>query len=146
MKKIFGLGCLFLLSIFILSGCSLEEEVLNVKIANLENRAEELKSEIALLKEEKQELEKKNVTIKKEKGIEKYMVTFEIKQVHYTSDYKKIWKDNMNQLEFSVMVDKDFFDSIEVGKELKEELRLGSLIMENSFGSWQIIVKDKKIV
>lgn len=60
-------------------------------------------------------------------------------------DLKKMMKDAMNAIELQIPVDKEYYDSLEVGDVLDDTFRMGSLLMEGSFGSWEITVIDKEI-
>lgn len=44
-----------------------------------------------------------------------------------------------------VPVDKEYYDSVEVGDKIDDSFRMGSLIMKGSFGSWKVTVDDKEI-
>ena len=52
----------------------------------------------------------------------------------------------MNTTEFEVMVDKRYYDSVEVGQSINNDFRIGSLLMKGSVGSWDIKVADKTVV
>lgn len=75
-----------------------------------------------------------------------YVVTFEASQSHITLDIGTLIKDAMNTTEFEVMVDKRYYDSVEVGQSINNDFRIGSLLMKGSVGSWDIKVADKKVV
>ena len=51
----------------------------------------------------------------------------------------------MNAIEFEIPVDKDFYNSINVGDEIVDNFRAGSFIINGSFGSWNMKVKGKEI-
>jgi len=51
----------------------------------------------------------------------------------------------MNAIEIQIPVDKEFFDSVEIGTVINDDLRIGSLIMSGSVGSWDIRISDKTI-
>lgn len=121
-----------------LSGCGdnrelLQNEInaLNAEIIQLENQRESLKNEIA--------------TIKVENGTAKYVVTFNIKQSHFTLDIGQHIKDEMNDISIQIPVDKEYFDSINVGDTIADDFRLGSFIMKGSFGNWDVTVENKEI-
>lgn len=121
-----------------LSGCGdnrelLQNEInaLNAEIIQLENQRESLKNEIA--------------AIKVENGTAKYVVTFNIKQSHFTLDIGQHIKDEMNDISIQIPVDKEYFDSINVGDTIANDFRLGSFIMKGSFGNWDVTVENKEI-
>lgn len=51
----------------------------------------------------------------------------------------------MNAVEFNIVVDKRFYDDINVNDELLKEFRGGSFLTEGSIGNWKITVIDKFI-
>lgn len=122
-----------------LIGCGASEDELNDEVAQLE-------AEIAALEEEKLALEEKVTELKVEAGEAKYIVTLKIKQSHFTLDISEHLKDAMNDITIQIPVDKEFYDSVEVGDEIDDSFRFGSLIMKGSFGSWKVTVDDKEIL
>ena len=119
-------------------GCGANEETLS-------NRSKELQAEIQELEIQKENLENQIVDIKEEKGIAKYVVTFEIKQSHFSLDITKHIKDAMNAIEIEIPVDKEYYDNVDVGDTINDDFRVGSLVMKGSFGSWDVTVKGKDI-
>lgn len=119
-------------------GCGSNEETLS-------NRSNELQAEIQELEIQKETLENQIVDIKEEKGIAKYVVTFEIKQSHFSLDITKHIKDAMNAIEIEIPVDKEYYDNVDVGDTINDDFRVGSLVMKGSFGSWDVTVKGKDI-
>lgn len=119
-------------------GCGSNEETLS-------NRSNELQAEIQELEIQKETLENQIVDIKEGKGIAKYVVTFEIKQSHFSLDITKHIKDAMNAIEIEVPVDKEYYDNVDVGDTINDDFRVGSMVMKGSFGSWDVTVKGKDI-
>lgn len=76
---------------------------------------------------------------------EKYFVTFECKQSHFSLDIGQHLKDAMNVTEFEVMVDSDYYNSVDVGTVINDEFRVGSFVMKGSIGNWEITVTEKEI-
>lgn len=111
----------------------------------LDNQIQTLQEEIRALETQKEKLENEIVDTKVENGIAKYVITFEIKQSHFSLDLGKHLKDAMNAIEIEIPVDKEYFDSVEVGDTINDDFRVGSLVMKGSFGSWDITVKSKDI-
>jgi len=135
-----------LLSVCIsLFGCATKEEQLNSNIENLEARISELKSEISDLEVERNALKNEITDIKVENGTAKYIVTFNIKQSHFTLDIGQHLKDEMNDISIQVPVDKEYYDSLNVGDTIADDFRMGSFIFKGSFGNWDITVEDKCI-
>lgn len=111
----------------------------------LDNQIQTLQEEIRALETQKEKLENEIVDTKVENGTAKYVITFEIKQSHFSLDLGKHLKDAMNAIEIEIPVDKEYFDSVEVGDTINDDFRVGSLVMKGSFGSWDITVKSKDI-
>lgn len=122
----------------LLTGCGANEEALIQK-------CNELKSEIATLESQKKEIEKEIVDIKIDCGTAKYIITFNIKQSHFTLDISEHIKDSMNDISIEIPVDKEYYDSVNVGDNINDSFRMGSLIMKGSFGKWKITVENKEI-
>ena len=75
-----------------------------------------------------------------------YVLSIELSQSHFSLDITKHIKDAMNAIEFDIPVDKDFYDEVKVGDEILDDFRMGSFIMNGSFGDWEMEVTHKKIV
>ena len=121
-----------------LAGCGDNREYLNAEIDGL-------KSEISELENQRDSLKSEIVDIKVDNGTAKYVVTFNIKQSHFTLDLSEHMKDEMNDISIQIPVDKEYYDSIKVGDTIADDFRMGSLVMKGSFGSWDITVEDKEI-
>lgn len=135
MKKIIAI-CI--LAMCFLTGCGTTETE--------ERYREELRTEITALEAELSELQAQVIEEKEEKGTAKYVVTLRISQSHFTLDISEHIKDSMNEISLQIPVDKEFYDSLEVGDVLEDEFRIGSLLMKGSLGSWKIVVEDKTIM
>ena len=138
MKKIISL-ILVIAIILGITGCVETEESLSEDI-------KQLKSEISDLKKEKATLEKEVIKTKVEKGVAKYVVTINIKQDHAFWDFENNIKDEMNDISIQVPVDKEYYDSMEIGDVIDDSFRMGSLVMKGSFGKWEVTVEDKEIM
>ena len=121
-----------------LTGCGDNREYLNTEIDGLKVEISELENQRDLLKSE-------IVDIKVENGTAKYIVTFNIKQNHFTLDLSEHMKDEMNDISIQIPVDKDYYDSVNIGDTITDDFRMGSLIMKGSFGNWDITVENKEI-
>ena len=129
------------------TGCAVsEEERLTADISKLESRVAELQTEIAGLESEKKSLEDGLTDLKVESGTAKYVLTINIRQTHFTLDISEHMKDAMNDLSIQIPVDKEYYDSVNVGDIIDDSFRMGSFVFKGSFGSWKITVTDKKIV
>ena len=122
----------------ILTGCGDNREYLNEEIDGLKVEISELENQRDLLKSE-------IVDIKVENGTAKYIVTFNIKQNHFTLDLSEHMKDEMNDISIQIPVDEDYYDSVNIGDTIADDFRMGSLIMKGSFGNWDITVENKEI-
>ena len=129
---------MFIILCSVFTGCADEEAMLNSDLVSL-------RTEVANLKAERDNLKKEVVNIKIENNIAKYVLTLTIKQSHFTLDLSQHLKDSMNELEIQIPVDKEYFDSLEVGDTIADDFRMGSFIFCGSFGNWDITVKDKTI-
>lgn len=149
MKKIVMMMCLGLI------GCQptpegLKEEIRKLKYERdthqniLSNINSELNSKSGILTSLTNEVNLLKAT-KEGKPI-KYMLTFELGQSHFTLDIGTHLKDAANTVQFSMAVDKEFYDSVNVNQDLVNSFREGSLLFKGSFGSWHVVVVDKKIV
>lgn len=138
-RKLLTLGLIIAMT-FCFTGCG-EDAELQMKRAEIE----ELTLEINALETELQELSEMVVQEKIEHGIEKYVVTFEIKQSHMFWDYENVMKDEMNATTIEVAVDKEYYDAVNVGTTINDDFRMGSMIMSGSYGSWDISVINKEI-
>lgn len=145
MKKKFIIFMMVLTICVSLIGCTSKEESLNDNIAELETRIVELQTKVSALEAERDSLKNEITDIKIENGTEKYIVTFNIKQSHFTLDFTQHIKDEMNDISIQIPVDKEYYDSVEIGDTIADDFRMGSLIMSGSFGNWDVTVEDKCI-
>ena len=121
-----------------LSGCSKTETVTNEDVAKLE-------SEIAQLEAERDRLNEEILNTKIDNNLAKYVITFNIKQTHFTLDIGEHLKDSMNDISIEIPVDKEYYDNVEVGDVIDDSFRIGSFIWKGSFGNWKVTVESKDI-
>jgi len=133
-----------LLIVIIISGCS-KSEMNDAEIIKQELRIKELDSVITELENTKAELESIIPVIKEEKGVAKYIVKINIKQSHFTLDLNEMLKDELNDITIEIPVDKEFYDSVEIGTVLDDTFRLGSLLLKGSIGSCDVTITEKAI-
>lgn len=145
MKKKFIIFMMVLTICASLIGCTSKEESLNNNIIELETKIVELQTEVSALEAERDSLKNEITDIKIENGTAKYIVTFNIKQSHFTLDFTQHIKDEMNDISIQIPVDKEYYDSVEVGDTIADDFRMGSFIFKGSFGNWDITVEDKCI-
>lgn len=119
-------------------GCANEQEMTQKEYQALQEQVKELK-------EEKEKLAEETIEIKEEKGIAKYVLTFNISQTHFSLDISEHLKDSMNDIDLQIPVDKEYYDSVEIGDVITNDFRMGSLIFKGSFGDWKVKVSDKEI-
>lgn len=112
---------------------------------NLETEISELEEDIRTLQSEKNSIEKLIQDLREENDIPNYIVTFEIGQQHVTLDLGDLLKDEINKTELEVLVSKKYYDSVDIGTVVNNNLRVGSLALKGSFGTWNIEVIDKRI-
>lgn len=144
MKKIFVIMMILCMCLSF-AGCMSDEKVLDYEITKLEDKISELNLEISNLEAERDTLVNEIVDTKVEHGTAKYIVTFKIKQSHFTLDIGQHLKDEMNEISIQIPVDKEYYDSVEIGDTIADDFRIGSLIFKGSFGNWDIKVDDKTI-
>ena len=133
------------LCVSLLSGCMTKEEVLSNEVVQLESEVNRLNFEIEQLTKERDALMSEVIDIKIDNGTTKYIVTFNIKQSHFTLDIGQHLKDEMNDISIQIPVDKEYYDSVQIGDTIADDFRVGSLIMKGSFGNWNVTVEDKTI-
>ena len=75
-----------------------------------------------------------------------HVLSIELSQSHFSLDISEHIKDAMNSIEFDMPVDKNFYNEIKIGDEILDDFRMGSFIMNGSFGDWEMKVKNKKII
>lgn len=125
---------------FGLTGCGEEAErdALIEQIDSLKTEKAELESTVAELKD--------MATAEKIRtGTEVYIVVINISQSHFTLDLEEHMKDVMNDVDITIPVSKEFYDSVNKGTVIDDSFRMGSFIAKGSIGNWDIIVKDKYI-
>lgn len=138
MKKLFTITIGIAIMLAILTGCCDNDEY-------LEQECEELRTEIVALQEQKATIETEIIDAKETNGTAKYVVTFRIKQSHFTLDIGEHIKDAMNEITIEIPVDKEYYDSVAVGNTVNDDFRVGSLIMHGSFSNWNVIVERKEV-
>ena len=121
-----------------LSGCSKTETVTNEDVTKLE-------AEIAQLEDERDRLNEEILNTKIDNGLAKYVITFNIKQSHFSLDLGEHLKDAMNDISIEIPVDKEYYDSVEVGDVLDDSFRIGSFIWKVSFGNWKVTVESTDV-
>ena len=145
MKKLICI-ILSIVLVITLSACMSEGEYLEADIQNLREQKNNLASEIDALETEKTQLQQEIVDIKVENGTAKYVLTINIKQTHFTLDLSQHLKDSMNDISIQIPVDKEYYDSVDVGDVLDDSFRMGSFIFKGSWGNWKVTVQDKTIM
>lgn len=75
----------------------------------------------------------------------RYILTLSLKQSHFSLSITTHIKDSMNEVEFQIPVDKQYYDSLKEGDLITDQFRTGSLLLSGSFGSWKVSVKKKEI-
>ena len=145
MKKVI-LVILAIIMLFSFVSCTKSEKSLNKDVAQLEAKVSALENEISELEAERNSLKEEIIDTQAKNGTVKYVVTFKIKQTHFTLALTEHFKDALNDISISIPVDKEYYDSVEIGDEIDDSFRLGSFIFKGSFGSWDVSVKDKEIM
>lgn len=125
---------------FALAGCGNREQIDSLKqeISGLQATKQSLESEIS-------KLEDKISRKKEENGITKYVLTLKIKQSHFSLDISEHMKDSMNAMEIQIPVDREYYDSVEVGQNIADEFRMGSFVFRGTIGNFKVTVAEKEI-
>ena len=144
MKKIFLILLSFVI-LFAFAGCGKSDESLNSEIVALEEKINSLNTEISELQKERDALKEEVIDAHVENGTAKYVVTFNIRQSHFSLDITQHIKDEMNAITIDIPVDKEYYDGVSIGTVIDNSFRTGSMVVSGSFGKWKITVKDKKI-
>ena len=74
-----------------------------------------------------------------------YILEFKLKQSHFGLDIGQAAKDAMNAIKFEMAVDKEFYNSVQIGTNIVDDFRAGSAIINGSFGSWKMTVINKHL-
>lgn len=117
-----------------------ERETLMGEVTSLNGVAEQKKVEISEL-----ETKAKELGMLAQGKTPKYILKLHLKQSHFSLSIKKHISDAVNAIDFELPVDKDFYNSVEVGTEIVDEFRTGSFWLKGSFGDWEMSVKEKEI-
>ena len=75
----------------------------------------------------------------------KYVIKIQLKQTHFNIDITEHLKDAMNVAYFELPVDKEFYNSVEIGTQLANNFRVGSLLLRGSIGNWDMTIIGKTI-
>ena len=117
-----------------------ERTTIQQEVQNLSSLKNSKQKEIASLNEKLKEL-----NIYNSGKTPHYILKIRLKQSRVSLDIGEHIKDNMNAIEFELPVDKDFYNSVSVGTKITDEFRVGSFILNGSFGSWDMTVKGKVV-
>lgn len=142
----------YILFAFILSSCG--ESYHNERLHNIKQQYEivsekhnQLSNDIKRLTSYKQQLEQQCEElnyISKGKQIQ-YIITLEIKQTSFSLDLEEHIKNDLNVVKLQIPVSKEFFNSVNKGTKLSNEMRVGSLILRGSYKKLNVIVTNKEI-
>jgi hypothetical protein len=75
----------------------------------------------------------------------KYILKIQFSQSRFSLDISDHIKDSMNSGEFELPVDRDFYNSVNVGDKMVDNFRMGSFILRGSFSSWNFKIINKRI-
>jgi len=133
-----------LVILLILTGCG-EQETNRRYIDQQRYDIEQQEQELASLKKELEKLKNEVIETKIEKGLEKYILTLDIRQSRFSLDIEQHIKDKVNAIQIQLPVDKEYYDRLEIGDVIDDSFRMGSFILTCSYGNWKITVADKEI-
>lgn len=140
---------LALLSVMLLSACDTKTYTSN-EVEDLQDRGKRLNAQVIDQQKKLNSLDtklaEKNTELSSlSKQNPKFILKIEFSQSRVSLDIWQHVKDGMNAGQFEIPVDKEFYDSVEVGTRLVDDFRAGSFILRGSFSSWNFKVIDKRI-
>lgn len=145
---------LLLLTLLAASCCRQPQEIAD-SIKLLESKEYTLQESIQQLKLIKSELSAKIDNLKSDhevltamkagKSIS-YILKIKGEQSRFSLDIGEHMKDAMNAFDFEIPVSKEFYEEQEIGENVSKSFRGGSFILNGSFGSFNLTVKEKRIV
>lgn len=74
-----------------------------------------------------------------------YVLRLSVRQVSYSFSISKQIRDAINESTFEIPVAAEYYNRVQIGDNLFDEFRWGSLVMRSSFGKWRIKVEAKSI-
>lgn len=137
--------------LFVACYTSEDEKRLQSNCEALQNRKTYLSMQITSLKDNISSLQKETEDLLKErnalkKGREpRYIVKFKIKQGTFTLDPFEHIKNSMNAIEVEIPVAKDFYKKLEIGQDITDAFKWGSLVMNGDFSELHMKVISKRI-
>lgn len=112
---------------------------LESKIPTLKSDFENTSKLLASSKAELEEVKKESLYCKTGKH-KRFILNLELRQ----SRIMPSLKDYMNKTNFELPVDEEFYNQVNIGSELVDDFRAGSLILSGSFSSWKVKVIGKR--
>lgn len=136
---LFFIMCLFISCNSIQEKMQLQKEynTLCTQKHSLESTISELNAEITTLTNER------NALINGKEP--KYIVKFKIKQGTYTLDIWEHMKNEVNAIEFEIPVCKEFYNYIDIGQDITNSFKYGSLLVNGDFSVLHIRVINKRV-
>ena len=75
-----------------------------------------------------------------------YVIRIKIHQTTYTLDPFEYMKNKMNDIEFEIPVDKEYYNTCKVGSKINDpRLKMGSLVMDGDFSKLKVTISGKSI-
>lgn len=136
---LFFIMCLFISCNSIQEKMQLQKEynTLYAQKHSLENTISDLNNEITTLTNER------NALINGKEP--KYIVKFKIKQGTYTLDILEHVKNEVNAIEFEIPVCKEFYNHINIGQDITNSFKYGSLLVNGDFSVLHMRIINKRI-
>ena len=136
-------GYVTLLTVCLLTNasCTREQAEVQSSVDRLINQEEDLQTNVQELQEQCRGLKKaadEYAVIALSKGNPLYLLTIKSKKSSFSLDIGRHMKDSMNAFDFTIPVDKDFYNSVSVGTNLADQFVWGS-----SLGSVKLTVIRK---
>lgn len=82
--------------------------------------------------------------LERQEQAKRCVLTLELSQSHVSLNLGVHLKDAMNKCTFTIPVDREFYNSVNIGQRLTDKFRSGSFFVEGRFGSWVVKVVGKK--
>ena len=76
----------------------------------------------------------------------KYVLTIQVKEMTYSIGLGDHPVDELNAVDIDIPVDKEYYDSLEVGDIIDTKFYMGNVVLKNITGRYSILVIEKREV
>lgn len=130
-------------------GCSESDEqaikhsnALHEEVKAYENTLENLKLQCQMTAGQ---LEATKTAMAVKNGTAIYIVELELSQSHFSLNIGEQFKDSMNKAKIEIIADKRWYDTVQIGQVLNNDFRMGSAIVNGSWGNWSVKITNKRV-